>query len=87
MTSSSAVQYHRSPAPWMEKFCGATLRIIALIDDPGLCGGFLYPTNVRNWPRLCENESIFLTDGTAHHNDFCWRLGDAMHSHIGIRNK
>ncbi len=38
-------------------------------------------------PRLCENESIFLTDGTAHHNDFCWRLGDAMRSHIGIRNK
>ena len=33
-------------------------------------------------PRLCENESIFLTDGTAHHNDFCWRLGDAMHSHM-----
>ncbi|MCZ6733679.1 MAG: MarR family transcriptional regulator, partial [Gammaproteobacteria bacterium] len=29
-----------------------------------------------------DNESIFLTDGTTHHNDFCWRLGDAMHSHM-----
>ncbi len=32
--------------------------------------------------RLCDNEWIFLTDGTAHHNDFCWRLGDEMHSHM-----
>ena len=25
---------------------------------------------------------IFLTDRTTHDNDFCWRLGDATHSHI-----
>ncbi len=37
--------------------------------------------NIRFGSRLCDNESIFLTAGTAHHNDFCWRLGDAMHSH------
>jgi hypothetical protein len=32
--------------------------------------------------RLCDNESIFLIDWTAHHNDFCWRLGDAMQFHM-----
>lgn len=29
---------------------GATMRIIALIDDPATCGSILYPMNVRSWP-------------------------------------
>jgi len=41
--------YEVDPLDWPH--CGATLRIIALIDDPALCGDFLYPTNVRKWPQ------------------------------------
>ena len=43
---------------------------------------FLATKNVCFGLRLCNIESIFLTDQTAHHNDICWRLGDAMHSHM-----
>lgn len=29
---------------------GATMRIIALIDDPPFCGSILYSMNDRSWP-------------------------------------
>ncbi len=38
--------------------------------------------NVPFGSRLCDNESILVTDGTARHNDFSWRLGVAMHAHM-----
>ena len=38
--------------------------------------------NVGIGLRLCDNESVFMTDRTAHHDDFCWCLGDARYSHM-----
>ncbi len=38
---------------------GATMRIIAHIDDARFVRGFLYPRNVRKWPKADPNFSGF----------------------------
>ena len=40
--------------------CGATMRIIALIDDARFVRGFLDPTNDRLWPKADPNFPQFL---------------------------
>jgi len=39
--------------------CGATIPIIAFIDDARYLRGFLYLTNVRSWPKAaCQNSGF-----------------------------